>query len=79
MLVRPLVLTVIIDLRDLEETTTDEETREAFIATLVEATPDQVEVKALCAGSRGTKAALVVALRVTVTAKVLKPGKVRVG
>ena len=59
--------------------TTGEEIREAFIAALVEATPDQVEVKALRAGPRGTKVALVVAPRAIPTTKVLKPGKVRVG
>ena len=37
MLVRPMVPTVTIELRDLEETTTEEEIREAFIAALVEA------------------------------------------
>ena len=79
MLVRSMVPTVTIELRDLEETTTEEEIREAFIAALVEATPDQVEVKALRAGPRGTKVALVVAPRAIATAKVLKPGKVRVG
>ena len=78
MLVRPMVLTVTIVLRDLEETTTEEEIRKAFIAALVEATPDQVEVKALRAGPRGTKVALVVAPRAIATAKVLKSGKVRV-
>ena len=61
MLVRPMVPTVTIDLRDLEESATEEEIREAFIATLVEVILDQVKVKALRAGSRGTKAALVVA------------------
>ena len=55
---RPLVPTVTIELRDLEETTTEEEIKEAFITALVEVTPDQVEVKALRAGPRGTKAAL---------------------
>ena len=79
MLIRPMVPTVTIELRDLEETTTDEEIREAFIAALVEASPDQIEVKALRAGPRGTKVALVVAPRAIATAKVLKPGKVRVG
>ena len=79
LLVRPMVPTVSLELRDLEETTTEEEIREAFIAALVEATSDQVEVKALRAGPRGTKAALVVAPRAIATAKVLKPGKVRVG
>ena len=54
-LVRPMVPTVTIELRDLEETTTEEEIREAFIAALVEATPGQVEVKALGEGPRGTK------------------------
>ena len=68
-----------IELRDPEETTTEEEIRKVFIAALVEATPDQVEVKALHAGPRGTKAALVVAPSVLVTAKVLKPDNVRVG
>ena len=52
MLVRPMVPTVTIELRDLEGTTT-EEIREAFIAVLVKATPDQVEVKALRAGPKG--------------------------
>ena len=79
MLVRPMVPTVTIELRNLEETTTEEEIRKAFIAALVEATSDQVEVKALCAGPRGAKATLVVAPRALATAKVLKPGKVRVG
>ena len=79
MLVRPMVPTVTIELRDLEETTTEEEIREAFIAALVEATPDQVEVKALRARPRGMKVALVVAPRAIATAKGLKPGKVRVG
>ena len=79
MLVRPMVPTVTIELRDLEETTTEEEIREAFIDALVEATPDQVEVKVLRAGPRGTKVALVVAPRAIATAQVLKPGKVRVG
>ena len=55
MLVRATVPAVTIQLRDLKEMTTEEEIREAFIAALVEATPDQVEVKALCAGPRGTK------------------------
>ena len=59
LLIRSMVPTVTIELRDLEETTTEEEIREAFIAALVEATPDQVEVKALRAGPRGTKAVLV--------------------
>ena len=77
--VRPMVPTVTIELRDIEETTTEEEIREAFFAALVEATPDQVEVKALRAGPRGTKVALVVAPRAIAAAKVLKPGKVRVG
>ena len=79
MLLRPMVPTVTIELRDLEEPTTEEEIREAFIAALVEATPDQVEVKALRAGPRGTKVALVVALRAIASTKVLKSGKVRVG
>ena len=79
LLVRPMVPTVTIEIRDLEETTTEEEIKEAFITALVEVTPDQVEVKALRAGPRGTKAALVVAPRALATAKVLKPGKVRVG
>ena len=78
LLVRPLVPTVTIELRDLEETTTEEEIIEAFIAARVEATPDQVEVKALHAGPRGIKAAVVVAPRAIATAKVLKPGKFRV-
>ena len=68
MLIRPMVPTVTIELRDLEETTTEEEIREAFIAALVEATPDQVEAKAR-----------VVAPRAIATATVLKPVKVRVG
>ena len=55
MLVRPIVPTATIELRDLKESTTEEEISKAFIATLVEATPDQVEVKALRAGLRGTK------------------------
>ena len=59
MLVRLMVQTVTIELRDLEESTTEVEIREAFIAALVEATPDQVKVKALRAGPRGTKVALV--------------------
>ena len=67
MLVRSMVPTVTIELRDLEETTTEEEIREAFIAALVEATPDQVEVKVLLAGPRGTKVALVVAPRAIAT------------
>ena len=50
LLVRPLVPAVTIELRDLEETTTEEEIKEAFIAALVEVTPDQVEVKTLRAG-----------------------------
>ena len=79
MLVRPMVPMVTIELRDLEETTTEEEIRKAFIAALVEATPDQVEVKALRAGPRGTKAALLVAPRALATVKVLKPSKVVVG
>ena len=79
MLVRPMVPTVPIELRDLEETTTEEEIREAFITALVEATPDQVEVKALRAGPRGTKVVLVVVPIAIATAKVLKPGKVGVG
>ena len=70
---------VTIELRELEETTTEEEIRKAFIAALVEATPDQVEVKALRAGPRGTKAALLVAPRALATVKVLKPSKVIVG
>ena len=79
LLVRPMVPTVTIEIRDLEETTTEEEIRIAFIAALEEATPDQVEVKAFRAGPRGTKAALAVAPRALATEKVLKPGKVRVG
>ena len=79
LLVRPLVPTVTIELRDLEETTTEEEIKEAFITALVEVTPDPVEVKALRAGPRGTKAALVVAPRAIATAKVIKPGKIRIG
>ena len=76
MLVRPMISTVTIELRDLEGTTRKEEIREAFIAAPVEATPHQVKVKALQAGSRGTKVALVVASRAI--AKVLKPVKVKV-
>ena len=76
---RPMVLTVTIGLRDLKETTTEEEIREAFTAALVEATLDQVEGKAIHAGPRAIKAALVVAPRAKVTVKELKPGKIRVG
>ena len=55
LLVRPMVPTVTIELRDLEKTTTEEEIIKAFIAALVEATPDQVKVKTLRAGPRGPK------------------------
>ena len=61
------------------ETTIEEGIKEICIAALVEATPNDVEVKALRAGPRGTKAALVVASRAIATEKVLKPDKVRVG
>ena len=79
MLVRSIVTTVTIEFRDLEKTTTEDEIREAFIAALVEVTPDQVVVQALRAGPRKIKAVLVVAPRAIATAKVLKPGKIRVG
>ena len=78
MLVRLIVPTVTIELKDLEEKTTGE-IREAFIASLVEVTSDQVDVEALRAGLRGTKAVFQVAPRALATAKVLKPGKVRAG
>ena len=52
LVIKPMVPTVTIELRDMDETTTEAEIREAFIAALVEATPDQVEVKALRAGPR---------------------------
>ena len=74
-----MIPTVTIELRDLEETTTEEEIRETFIVAQVDATLDQVEVKALRAEPRGIKAALVLAPRAIATAKVLKPGKVRDG
>ena len=74
-----LVSMVNIELRDLEKKTTAEGIRETFITVLVETTPDQIEVKALRARSRGAKAALVVVPRAIVTEKVIKPGKVSVG
>ena len=69
LLIRPLVPTVTIELRDLEETTAEGDIREAFIAALVEVTPDQVEVKALRVWPRGTNAAVIMAPRAISTAK----------
>ena len=57
---RPLVSMFTLELRYMEEMTTEDEIREAFIAVPVEVTPDQVKVKALRVGPRTTKVALAV-------------------
>ena len=79
LLVRPLLPTVTMELRELEDGTTIQEVQEAVGASLGEVNPAQIEVKSLRKGPRGTQVALVLAPRAIASAKILKPGKVRVG
>ena len=63
----------------MEDGTTKAEVYEAVGAALGDVNPAQIEVKSLRKGPRGTQVALVLAPRAIASAKILKPGKVRVG
>ena len=79
LLVRPLLPTVTMELRELEDGTTKAEVHEAVGAVLGDVNPAQIAVKSLRKGPRGTQVALILAPSAIASAKILKPGKVRVG
>ena len=79
LLVRPPLPTVTMKLRELEDGTTKGEVQEAVGAALGDVNPAQIEGKSLRKGPRGTQVALVLAPKAIASAKILKPGKVRVG
>ena len=71
LLVRPLLPTVTMELRELEDGTKKAEVHEAVVAALGDANLAQIKVKSLRKGPRGTQVALVLAPRAIASAKIL--------